>query len=197
MEAIICLPVLLLLSLGVAQFAHIWYCRTIVHYAAYSGARAVLTAPSGENNELTAARSAVETVCAPVAFMNPTSEDDFSLPGIGSGNTIQGSGAVGFQQGGNSGSVNNILNVSVTSTDPDQWHRRVDVTMKIPLIFPFAGQIIGQMMSLWYEDAEFDISAETPDGVTVQLFSGEWTSRICLRERAYIVKPFISTWSDF
>ena len=44
MEAIICLPVLLLLSLGVAQFAHIWYCRTIVHYAAYCGARAVLTA---------------------------------------------------------------------------------------------------------------------------------------------------------
>ena len=69
--------------------------------------------------------------------------------------------------------------------------------MKIPLIFPFAGQIIGQMMSLWNEDAEFDIRAETPDGVTVQLFSGEWTSRICLRERAYIVKPFISTWSDF
>ena len=200
MEAIICLPVLLLLSLGVAQFAHIWYCRTVVHYAAYCGARAVLTAPNGAANELTAARSAAEIVCAPIAFMNPTTSNDFSLPGItppapGSNNSIQGSGAVRFQQGNSSNSANNVLQVSVST--PATWHRCVDVTMKIPLLVPFSGPVIGQLMSLWNDDAEFDIAPDTPDGTVIQQFSGEWTSRICLREKAYIVKPFVSTWSSF
>ena len=201
MEAIICLPVLLLLSLGVAQFAHIWYCRTIVHYAAYCGARATLTAPNGAANELTAARSAVETVCAPIAFMNPTDEDDFSLPGVtpASSSTvnsaIEGSGAVRFKHNNNSNHANNVLQVSVSM--PSAWHRQVDVTMKVPLLIPFAGQVIGKLMSLWNDNAEFDIRADTPDGTVIQLFSGEWTSRICLRERAYIVKPFVSTWSSF
>lgn len=200
MEAIICLPVLLLLSLGVAQFAHIWYCRTIVHYAAHCGARAVLTAPNGENNELTAARSAVETVCAPIAFMNPTSSDDFSLPGVnppvpGNNNTVLGSGAVRYKHGNSSDNRNNILQVSVSA--PADWHRCVDVRMKVPLLVPFAGQVIGKMMKLWNENNGFDVNADTPDGVYIQRFGDEWTSRICLHEKAYIVKPFVSTWSSF
>ena len=201
MEAIICLPVLLLLSLGVAQFAHIWYCRTIVHYAAYCGARATLTAPNGEANELTAARSAVETVCAPIAFMNPTDEDDFSLPGItpASSSTVNsaigGSGAVRFKHSNNSNDSNNVLQVSVSK--PSDWHRQVDVTMKVPLLIPFAGPVIGRLMKLWNGNAEFDIRADTPDGTIIQKFANDWTSRICLHERAYIVKPFVSTWSSF
>ena len=203
MEAIICLPVLLLLSLGVAQFAHIWYCRAIVQYAAYCGARAVLTAPNGATNELTAARSAVETICAPIAFMNPTDEDDFSLPGItppapGAGNTLQASGAVRFNS---SNPADNILNVIVTT--PADWHRGVEVEMKVPLLVPFAGQVIGQLATLW-TNGNFDINPRTPDGPdpttgrrVIQKFAGEWTSRICLREKAYIVKPFVSTWSNF
>ena len=227
MEAIICLPVLLLLSLGVAQFAHIWYCRTIVHYAAYCGARAVLTAPNGPANELIAARSAVEIVCAPIAFMNPTSgTTDFSLPGVtpppvnnGSGTVIGGSGAVRYNN--TTSPENNILNVRVirpgdltddylasSSYTPSRrlpnWHYGVEVEMKVPLLFPFAGQIIGQLASLWDANGNFDIEVRTPDGPdrftgkrTIQKFAGDFTSRICLRERAYIVKPFISTWSTF
>ena len=226
METIICLPVLLLLSLGVAQFAHIWYCRTIVHYAAYCGARAVLTAPKGADKELTAARSAAEIVCAPIAFMNPTGEKDFSLPGItpvrpGSGNTIQGSGAV---RNNRTPPDNNVMNVRVLSPDNvndfsddylrsasytprnriPAWHRGVEVEMKVPLLFPFAGPIIGQLATLWDANGNFDIETRTPDNPseytgwrTIQHFAGEWTSRICLRERVYMVKPFISTWSDF
>lgn len=224
MEAIICLPVLLLLSLGVAQFAHIWYCRTIVHYAAYCGARAVLTAPNGPANELIAARSAVEIVCAPIAFMNPTSGTDFSLPGIAPASgtavnsVIEGSGAVRVN---NADPDRNILNVRVISpgnlTDDylasssytpsrrlPNWHYGVEVEMKVPLLFPFAGQIIGQLASLWDANGNFNIEVRTPDGPdrftrkrTIQKFDGDFTSRICLRERAYIVKPFISTWSTF
>ena len=190
MEAIICLPVLLLLSLGVAQFAHIWYCRTIVHYAAYSAARATLTAPAGTAQELRAARSAAELICAPIAFMNPDSGRDFSLPGItppapGEGNTVQGSGAV--RDSGN------ILDVSLSSGGT--WQRTVDVRMKVPLLFPFAGQVIGKMMKVW-QDGALDIESDTPSGA-VQHFAGEWTSRIILHEQCSIVKPFVSSWSDF
>ena len=213
MEAIICLPVLLLLSLGVAQFAHIWYCRTIVHYAAYCGARAVLTAPNGANNELTAARSAAEIVCAPIAFMNPTSEGDFSLPGItpAAGTTvnsvIEGSGAVKKNQSDRSSNILNVRLIQPGDVIDDylpspqgvklpEWQRGVEVEMKVPLLIPFAGPVIGKLMSLW-NNGNFDISADTPDGTIIQKFANDWTSRICLRERMYIVKPFISTWSNF
>ena len=206
MEAIICLPVLLLVSLGVMQFAHIWYCRTIVHYAAYCAARATLTAPAGDENEEIAARSAAEIVCAPIAFMNPTKSRDFSLPGInppapGENNSIQGSGAVRYIHNNQNNCDGNILNVSVSSSG--DWHRQVDVEMKVPLLIPFAGHVIGELVTLW-TGGNFDITPTTPDGpdpVTgkrvIHKFSNEWTSRICLHERAYIVKPFKSTWSSF
>ena len=212
MEAIICLPVLLLLSLGVAQFAHIWYCRTIVHYAACCGARAVLTAPNGANNELTAARSAAEIVCAPITFINPTNETDFSLPGIApapigsqTNDIIEGSGAVKKNQTDKS---SNILNVrliqpgdviddylpSPTGVKLPEWQRGVEVEMKVPLLIPFAGPIIGKMMRLWNSDGNFDVKADTADGTIIQRFEQDWTSRICLQERMYIVKPFVSIW---
>ena len=88
-----------------------------------------------------------------------------------------------------------VLQVSVST--PEAWHRQIDVKMKVPLLIPFAGPVIGKLMSLWNENAEFDISADTPDGTVIQKFTGDWTSRICLHERAYIVKPFVSTWSSF
>ena len=187
MESIICLPVLLLLSLGVVQFAHIWYSRVIVHYAAYSAARATLTAPAGL--ELAAARSAAELICAPLAFMNPTDKNDFSLPGItppapGSGNTVQASGAVRDDGG--------ILNVTYAS---ENWRNTVDVYMQVPLLVPFAGQIIGNMMKYW-SNGGVDIQEDTPSGA-VRHIPGEWTSRIILHEQTTIAKPFISTWSNF
>ena len=94
MEAIICLPVLLLLSLGVAQFAHIWYCRTIVHYAAYSAARATLTAPGnndGSQNysaEWNQASQSAYKICQLVNFS--TLQDGEILPGVNSNLAIPG-----------------------------------------------------------------------------------------------------------
>jgi hypothetical protein len=75
--------------------------------------------------------------------------------------------------------------------------------MKVPLLVPFAGPVIGQLATLW-TGGNFDINPRTPDGPdpdtrkrVIQQFRNEWTSRICLREKAYIVKPFVSTWSNF
>lgn len=42
MEAVLCLPLLLLLVTGIVQFARIWEARLLVQYAAYNAARAAL-----------------------------------------------------------------------------------------------------------------------------------------------------------
>lgn len=42
MEAVLCLPLLLLLVTGIVQFARIWETRLFVQYAAYNAARAAL-----------------------------------------------------------------------------------------------------------------------------------------------------------
>ena len=202
MEAVICLPVLLLVSLGVAQFAHIWLCRTMVQYAAYCGARATLTAPYGDDNELRWARNAAEVACAPIAFINEASDayPDFALPGIVPFNREIDSEISG------SGSVRNaaILEVTLAPRDENgekipldpQWHRGVEVTMAVPLLFPLAGPVIGKTMQL-FAGGSFAPGAhpQGPDGVTTTLIGNELFPRIRLRERAYIVKPFVTTWT--
>ena len=210
MEAIIGLPILLLVSLGVAQFAHIWLCRTVVQYAAFCAARATLTAPAdvikdsktGEETETHAheirwAREAAQVVCATVSFLNPdpTTYPDFSFPGISYSlndeeTATQGTGRV--RDG-------NVLSVRLLPV-PDEWHRGVEVTMGVPLLFPLAGQVIGKTMQLYVSPddtgAYFSPGPATPgpDDPTEQL-QNEPFPRIYLRERAYIVKPFKSTWS--
>ena len=128
MESVICLPVLLLLSLAAAQFAHLWYCRTIVHYAAFSAARAAVTAPRGQENAQ--ARRAAEIVCAPIAFTDPVGGDDFGLPGITPPQKdfqepIPGSGAV-------SGGDTTILRVAVTTTS--LHNVKAEVQFGVPLL---------------------------------------------------------------
>ena len=190
MEAIICLPVLLLVSLGVAQFAHIWLCRTMVQYAAFCAARATLTAPAGDQNEERWARDAAQVVCATVSFLNPdpNTYPDFSFPGIpyrlnDDETATQGTGRVRDE---------NVFSVSLLNTDP--WHRGVEVTMAVPLLFPVAGPVIGKTMQL-YAGGRFAPDTATPDGTYTTLRSSEPFPRIYLHERAYIVKPFKSTWS--
>ena len=202
MEAIICLPVLLLLSLGVAQFAHIWYCRTIVHYAAFSAARATLTAPAdsnGEQNiskERTEAQAAAEIICRAITFTSLT--NDLENPGVG--------------KIGGSGNVKNKCKVTILDSFVDRasgqkinlskWQRGVEVEMNVPLLFPYAGQIIGACMKMW-SDGKLDVqetnpSAEKSDEVITHnsnIVGDFFFPHIILREKAYISKPFLSTWT--
>ena len=177
MEAIICLPVLLLLSLGVAQFAHIWYCRTIVHYAAYSAARATLTAAPGTEQQL--AREAAEIICSPISFLG--SGTDFDLPGIG---VIGGSGDI---------RNNDVLTVTAGAVTNKPYRVYADIQMRVPLLFPLAGPIIGRTMNdVFFAD---DPSNAQIDGVSIVQDAGSIFSRIRIRERVYMSKPYHCTWS--
>lgn len=213
MEAIICLPVLLLLSLGVAQFAHIWYCRAIVHYAAFSAARATLTAPGNGDGtqdyaaEWTQASLAAYDICQLVNFTTLT--DGNILPGVNGNNAIPGGGLIS-----NKCFVRIIGDPSTAPArcadsvdrelgEPalDRWHRGVRVKMYVPLLFPFAGNIIGAALRYW-SDGDVDIRTTTPgaeglaDSVTADPTNiGRFVfQHIVLRERVYFVKPFGSSW---
>ena len=183
MEAVICLPVLLLVSLGVAQFAHIWLCRTMVQYAAYCGARATLTAAPG--TEQSEANFAAQRVCAPLAFFNPYSGTDFILPGLNGSQPIAASGAV---------LNNNILSTGVT-VDDNQFHTATTVTMKVPLLFPLAGPVIGGTMRL-FSGGSFAPGAGTPDGITTTQIANDLFPRMILTETVHMAKPYRCTWSS-
>lgn len=219
MEAIICLPVLLLLSLGVAQFAHIWYCRTIVHYAAYCAARATLTAPGnndGSQNyaaEWNQASQAAYKICQLVNFS--TLQDGEILPGVNNNLAIPGGGRIenkcfvriiGDRSEAPARRADNIERDDGELREPtlDEWHRGVRVKMHVPLLFPFAGNIIGATMKMWSDNGDLDIRPTTPaaegrgDSVTgdPNNTSGNFFfPHIVLRERVYIAKPFKSTWT--
>lgn len=217
MEAIICLPVLLLLSLGVAQFAHIWYCRTVVHYAAFCAARATLTAPAnsdGSQNyaaEWNLASQAAYKICQLVNFS--TLQDGEILPGVNNNLAIPGGGRIenkcfvriiGDQSTAQARRADNFDSKGeLCEPTLDEWHRGVRVKMHVPLLFPLAGNIIGATMKMWSDNGNFDISLTTPqankleDSVTGDPNNSENFSfpHIILRERVYIAKPFKSTWT--
>lgn len=174
METVICLPILLLASLGVAQFGHIWLCRAMLRYAAYSGARATLTAAPGTEQQQ--ANEAAKTVCSVLAFFNPTSSSDFILPGVLNNQKIAASGAV---------QSSSILRTNVT-VDGNGFHTKTEVRLSVPLLVPFAGPVIGGAMRL-YENGSF-----SPSGTPT--ISGDVFSRIELREIVYMAKPYLCTW---
>ena len=181
MESMICLPVLLLLSMAVAQFAHVWYCRAIVHYAAFSAARAAVTAPAGRENEQ--ARRAAEIVCAPIVFTDPLQGTPFALPGISA--SLPGSGSI---SGGNT----TILRVRVSGTA--LHYVLAQVEFGVPLLFPLAGPVIGRAMTLFNGFAYSPSRGSGAGGIYQQVNAGDYP-RIILSEQAFAPKPFLSTWS--
>ena len=183
MEAILCLPVLLLVTLGVAQFAHVWLCRTMVHYAAYCGARATLTAAPGQ--EKAQAEAAVRMVCAPLVYADPSNGADFSLPGIDGGREISESGGV---------CSNEILTTAVT-IENNGFHTRTEVAMYVPLMVPLAGPVIGKAMKL-FDGGGFAPQGDSPDGIVTKQIRGDLFPRIRLNGTVWMAKPYLCTWSS-
>lgn len=179
MESVICLPLLLLLSLGVAQYAHVWYCRTIVHYAAFCAARAAVTAPAGDAG--TQARQAAETVCAPIAFSGSAGGRDMELPGIGA---VPGSGALKVES-------QNILDVKVS--EESRHYVMAEVEFGVPLLFPVAGPVIGQSMELFSGNSYSPGAGKGPGGA-IRIAANNDFPRIVFTEKVFMPKPFLSTW---
>lgn len=105
MEAVLCLPLLLLLLTGIVQFARIWEARLLVQYAAYNAARAALVYnPSDYGDASLPGRfffhehrgpvwqAAVNTLAWKSATMN--GGDNLLFPGFAGANAVQNSLAI-------------------------------------------------------------------------------------------------------
>ena len=105
MEAVLCLPLLLLLVTGVVQFARIWEARLFTQYAAYNAARAALVYnPADYGDNSVSGRFVFHEHRGPVwqAAVNTlawkSSSDNSSanllFPGVALGDRVANSGSV-------------------------------------------------------------------------------------------------------
>ena len=178
MEAVVCLPVVLVMILGCMQIAHIWFARQIVQYAAYSAARALLVVPNDEHEKAVkpdgAAFEAAANVCAWVALSQKQGSKEFEIPGWGG---IPGSGG-----------MDEKLELKL-DTPEGEWYPVVTVKFDFPLVMPIAGHIIGRGMNPWQEGREWQ-----PDrkDMTGDKHSGEPMNFPYIRfeESASLVKPY-------
>ena len=231
MEALICLPILLLIALGVGQFAHLWLCRQVVQYAAFCGARA--TVPTGTHTiqignvrmteEEAAALYAARRICALISFTQMDGRQEFQRnwlkTTVNEQGLLGGSGGVydtirngTIQVERNNGEQTSLpgwqsgkITIAVAKPAGNNWGRAVTVRMDVPLLFPFAGQIMGKFFSLYngegvfgiYEIRESNAALAQEDRTFLNLdykeFANYFFPHIRLYETAVIGKPFLAT----
>lgn len=167
LEALLALPVLLLLTLGVGQLAHIWYCRQIVHYAAEAGARAAVVSSSGDFS--LRARLSAREICSLISFTEETAGTRVTLPGIGE---VPGSGDTDARLAG-------------CTAEFSDWVMSCEVSMDVPLLFPVAGPVIGRVLTL-FDGVEFKPSFAPG--------AGDGYASLRIRQKALVPKPFLSSW---
>ena len=106
MEAVLCLPLLLLLVTGVVQFARIWEARLFTQYAAYNAARAALVynprdyAEVDETGRIVAFRPkrgpVWQAAANTLAWKSSTADasTDLWFPGFGGDNVVRNSSGI-------------------------------------------------------------------------------------------------------
>lgn len=142
MEAVVCLPVLLVLILGCMQIAHIWFARQMVQYAAYAAARSLLVVSNPDHKKAVepggVAWKAAAQVCAWVALS-------------GHGHQI---GVPGWGEISGSGSMEEKLKLSLDQPY-GEWYPGVTVQFDFPLVMPIAGPLIGWGVNPWKKGREW------------------------------------------
>jgi hypothetical protein len=171
-EFLFSFPLLLALFLACMQISHIWVARHVVQYAAFSAARATLTAQRGEYRAV--AQQAAEQVCAWIVKGHRAGEEDKEIPGWG---LIPGSGAVGRK-----------TRVRVSERD---WNVEVEVEHDFALIIPIAGPIIGWAVNPWRSGGEWLEQRADPTG---NAGAGDLirSPHVRFRERALLSKPYVT-----
>ena len=130
MESILLLPVVLLSFMAAAQFAHIYFARYMIEYAAYSGARAgrLGSAASIQTN----AYNAAGQVCSVLALTSAgtLAGDPLTLPWLG---TIEGSQSLAEK-------------LQVTCTEEPGKSITCTVRMDFPLVVPVVREVVAGLV---------------------------------------------------
>ena len=123
MEAVIAMPVLLLLIFGIIQFAHILTARQMVVYAAFCAARAIMVVPP--NEQQVAAQNAAEMALSWINIADTDSNrDQITIPGWGK---IWGTA---------SSDVARRVEVNIKQRGDATEVAEVEVNFKFPLMIP-------------------------------------------------------------
>ena len=165
LETVVVMPLLLALTFGVLQIAHIHVARQVAGYAAYAAARATL--PVTEREEKDAAENAARRVLCWLAAAPDEMRDGVLMPDPEAKYV-----------------KDRLLLCKVTK---DSWSREVELKFAFPLVIPFAAQIIGK----GFNPADFTTSRRGGH-ITEQTFGDAFEGpHLILHERMRIVKPYI------
>lgn len=165
METIMAMPLLIALTFGALQMAHIHIARQVVSYAAYAGARAALPEPDGKEEE--AARKAAQRVLCWLTASAESVHDGVLMPD-------PESKAV----------KDRILEFKVKRNN---WNREVEFRFAFPLVMPLAAQIIG----FQFNPTDFT-KGETGEHISTRKFGDSFTGpHLVFHERASLPKPYL------
>jgi len=165
LETVAAMPLLIALTFGALQLAHIHVARQIAAYAAYAAARATL--PVEESREKDAAENAARRVLCWLAAAADSEHDGVLMPDP-EANSVKG----------------RLLLCKVTK---DDWNREIEIKFAFPLVIPFAAQIIGK----GFNPADFTTS-KRGSHITEQTFGDAFEGpHLILHERMRIIKPYI------
>lgn len=167
METVLVMPLLLSVVMGALQFAHIHIAKQIVGYAAFSAARAVLSAK--ESGEQRAAEEAARRILSWLI-----------LPPNGEINGVLMPDYAGVDM------KSHLIKVDV-KTQAD-WIKTVEIQFAFPLDFPVAAQIIRWGMNIPAYD--FTRNAASSQGIDLSL-AGNNGPHLVLTERCALPKPYI------
>ena len=164
MEAVIVMPLLLALTFGALQVAHIHTARQVASYAAYAAARAALPVPENKIEE--EGRKAALRVLAWLAAAPDGYREGVFMPDPDSGKV-----------------KNRLLEFKVTE---DNWRCDAELKFAFPLVIPFAAQIIGYKL-----DPTAFTREEPGSHISTEKFGDEFTGpHLILHERMGLAKPY-------
>ena len=164
METVIVMPLLLALTFGALQVAHIHTARQVASYAAYAAARAALPLPENQIEE--AGRKAALRVLAWLAAAPDDLRDGVLMPDPDAPYV-----------------KNRLLEFKLTEGN---WRCDADLKFAFPLVIPFAAQIIGYQ----FDPATFS-KGETGEHISTRRFGDEFSGpHLIFHERMSLVKPY-------
>jgi len=165
LETVAAMPLLLALTFGALQMAHIHVARQIAAYAAYAAARATL--PVEESREKDAAEHAARRILAFLAAAPDGIRDGVLMPDPEAKYV-----------------KDRLLLCNVTR---GSWSREVEIKFAFPLVIPFAAQIIGK----GFDPVQFTTS-ERGGHISEQRFGDAFEGpHLILHEKMRIAKPYI------
>ena len=173
-ESVLLLPVVLLVFMAAAQFAHIFYARQIVEYASYSGARAgrLGSADTIQTNAYNAARQ----ICSLIALTAPAGSavENVTLPWLGEV----------------AGSQNLDEKLSVSCTEQPGESVTCTVQMDFPLVVPVVREFIAGVLRFSDINSSSLLAAGTTKPDFVVYHAGDGFPHLRFTRSAVVAKNF-------